>query len=62
MDLKYCIRLLRVELDNQLLLDVLGDVFAWDVKEFTATGSFVPFYPGIFAVVESCKGISDYLK
>lgn len=55
--------LFRIELDDQLLLDVLGNVFALGkVKELTALNAFVPFDPGIFAVVETGEVVGDHFE
>ena len=52
--------LFGVELDDELFLDVFGDIFACGhMEEFAALGSFVPFNPGILAVVEACEAVGD---
>lgn len=53
-------RLLRIEFDDELLLDVFRDVFtSRHVEELAGLCGFVPFDPGVFAVVESSESIGD---
>ena len=57
------ILLFRIQLDDQLLLDVLRDVFTnGHVQELTTLYTLVPFNPGILAVVEASERVLDHLE
>ena len=54
---------LRVQLDNQLLLDVLRDVSTFGhVQKLATLNVFVPFNPRILAVVEACQRVCNYFE
>ena len=53
----------RVQLDNQLLLDVFRDVSTFGlVQEFAALQVLIPFNPRILAVVEACQRVGNYFE
>jgi len=55
--------LFRIQLNDQLFLNVLGDVCALGlVEQFAGLLGLVPFNPGILAVVEASESCGDHLK
>ena len=57
------ILLFRVKLNDQLLLNGLGDVGTLGpVEVLTRLAVFIPLQPRILAVVETCQGSSNDLE
>ena len=55
--------LFRVQLNDQLLLDILGDICAvGTVQQLTGLLALIPLQPGILGVVKTCQSSSNHLQ